>query len=87
MEAEYHDFMSIEIDEGPCEISMIGLETRQNQLSSLSPQSRKDSDNSMTSGSKKGKVETPPDLDFKARLNQCMPFDFAAEEDLDNIIH
>lgn len=37
MEAEYQDFMSIELDEGLVDFNMQGLETRVNQLSSLSP--------------------------------------------------
>lgn len=37
MEAEYKDFMSIELDEGDLDFNMHGLETRVNQLSSLSP--------------------------------------------------
>jgi hypothetical protein len=39
MEAEYQDIMSLEIDEGASEISLQKIDTRQNILSSLTPDS------------------------------------------------
>ena len=39
MEADYQDIMSLEIDEGASEISLQKIDTRQNILSSLTPES------------------------------------------------
>ena len=39
MEVDYYDIMSLEIDEGTSEISLLKTETRQNILSSLTPDS------------------------------------------------
>ena len=85
MEAEYIDFMSIEIDEGKLDFSLLGLETRQNQLSSLSPTSFRGSDksNSGNNEGRKSKVLQGSGADFgdfKARLTLCMPFEFAGNE-------
>lgn len=83
MEAEYIDFMSIEIDEGNLDFSVVGLETRKNQLSSLSPDSLRGSDNS-NSGNNEGRkskvLQGANSNDFKARLTLCMPFEFAGNE-------
>jgi hypothetical protein len=76
MEAEYKDFMSIEIDEG-IEISLQGLETRPNYLSSLSPNSQKDSNGSL---SPDGRKRTSAEQGLAIQL---MPFDFAGDEDFD----
>jgi hypothetical protein len=39
MDVDYYDIMSLEIDEGTSEISLQKIETRQNILSSLTPDS------------------------------------------------
>jgi hypothetical protein len=78
MEADYQDFMSIEIDEGDVDIPVFGMQTRTNQLSSLSPDSPKDSDHSMGEG--RQKIQG----DFKCILNPCEhPFEFAGDDDFD----
>lgn len=81
MEVDYYDIMSLEINEGASEISLLKTETRQNILSSLTPDSLnlspQDPSLSHNIDSNKNCI-----LNIKKNLGAC-PFDFAEEDDFD----
>ena len=67
MEADCHDLMSLELDEG-ASISMLSIDTHKNQLSVLShsPVSVKDSESSFSGVKQKGSMD--PRTKLKERL-------------------